>query len=145
MFSKRLPHVLTRRDLALIVSPTVAAASRVEFDIAHERIERAFAIHRVADAFYEGFSAALEAIKGPRTSEDDLIDKLSAGLEKKRSRVKEANVTPAVSAALVFLDIETGHAPEMMKNALDTEKGRALLKKGLQDFAAHLLRELGVK
>lgn len=145
MFSKRLPHVLTKKDLALIVAPTVAAASRVEFDIAHERMERAFAIHRVADAFYEGFSAALEAQQGSRTTDDGLIDKLSAAVEKKRSRVKPAEVTPAISAALVFLDIETGHAAEMMRNALDSDKGRALLKKGLQDLAAQILRELGLK
>jgi hypothetical protein len=142
LFSKRLPHVVTRADLALLLAPTVAASARVEFDIAHERMERAVASHRVVDALYEGLSAALQELQGPRTSEDDLIDKLSAGVQKRRSRVKAANVTPAVSAALVFLDLEIGQAPEMMKNVLESEKGKKLLREGLQQLGAHLLREL---
>ena len=142
MFSKRLPHVLTRADLALVIAPTVAASARVDFDIAFERMERAVASHRLVDALYEGLSAALTARPGPRTTADDLIDKLSKGVQARRSKVKAATVTPGISAALVLIDLEVGQAAEMMKNALETDKGKALLKKGLQELGEHLLREL---
>lgn len=142
MFSKRLPHVVTRADLALLIAPTVAASARVDFDIAFERMERAVASHRLVESLYEGLSAALQARQGPRTSEDDLIDKLSKGVQARRAKVKAATVTPGISAALVLIDLEVGQAAEMMKNALETEKGKALLKKGLQELGEHLLREL---
>lgn len=142
LFSKRLPHVLTRKDLALIIAPTYAAAARVDFDEAYERLERAVTLPRVHDALYEGISAALHDIQGPRLTEDALVDKLSGGLEKRRSKVKAANVTPAISAALVLIDLELGYAAEMMRSALETPKGVALLKDGMRALGAHLLREL---
>ena len=142
MFSKRLPHVLTRQDLALVLAPTYAASAEVDFDEAHERMERALHSQRVLERIYEGLSGALEDRKGPRTTEDELIDALSAGVQKRRSRVKAAAVTPAISAAMVLLNLELGFAPEMMRNALDNPKGKALLDQGLRALGAHLLKEL---
>src|SRR5438132_4895704 len=123
LFSKRLPHVLTRKDLALIIAPTYAASASVDFDEAHDRMERALANARVADELYAGLSDALRDAQGTRTTEDELIDKLSAGLLKRRSRVKAAELTPAISAAMVLLNLEIGMAPEMMRGALETPKG----------------------
>src|SRR5690349_12250420 len=42
--SRRLPHVLTRSDLAWILVPTYAAALGVDEEEARERLERAFAV-----------------------------------------------------------------------------------------------------
>jgi len=63
--------------------------------------------------------------KGPRTSEDELIDKLSDGIQKRRSRVKAAPLTPGISAAIVLLNLELGYAPEMMRNALAEPRARS--------------------
>jgi hypothetical protein len=142
LFSKRLPHVFTRKDLALAIAPTYAASANVDFEEAHERMERALGSHRVADGLYAGLSAALFALQGPRTTEDELIDKLSAGLLKRRAKVKAAAMTPELSAAMVLLNLELGYAPEMMRGALETPKGQGLLQKGLQALGAHLLKEL---
>jgi len=142
LFSKRLPHVLTRKDLALIVAPTYAASASVDFDEAQDRMERALNTARVADELYAGLSDALRDAQGSRTTEDELIDKLSAGVLKRRSRVKAAELTPAISAAMVLVNLEIGMAPEMMRGALETPKGRALLREGLHALGAHLLREL---
>jgi len=142
LFSKRLPHVVTRKDLALLVAPTYAALASVDFEEAQERIERALGSQRIADEVYAGLSAALVDFKGPRTSDDDLIDKLSAGVLKRRSRVKAAALTPEISAAMVLLNLELGYAPEMMRGALENPKGRALLTSGLKALGAHLLKEL---
>lgn len=142
LFSRRLPHVVTRKDLALIVAPTYAASANVDFDEAHERMERAVGDQKLVDQLYQGLSDALYDRKGPRTSEDELIDALSAGLLKRRSRVKPAPLTQALSAAMVLLNLQLGYAPEMMRNALETPRGQALLRDGLRELGAHLLKEL---
>jgi hypothetical protein len=142
LFSRRLPHVLTRKDLARVVAPTYAKAAAVDLDEALERMERAVASDRIVDDLYAGLSAALADKKGLRTTEDELIDKLSAGVQKRRGRVKAAEITPALSAAMVLINLELGYAPEMMRTALQNEKGRALLDDGLRALGAHLVREL---
>jgi hypothetical protein len=142
VFSRRLPHVVTRKDLALLLAPTYAASANVDFDEAHERMERAVASQRVIDHVYAGLSSALEERKGPRTTEDALIDALSAGVQKRRARVKPAVLTQAISAVIVMLNLELGYAPEMMRGALENTKGKALLDEGLRALGAHLLREL---
>jgi hypothetical protein len=141
-FSRRLPHVLPRKDLARVLAPTYAKAASVDLDEALERMERAVASDRICDDLYAGLSAALAEKKGPRTTEDELIDKLSEGVQKRRGRVKAAEITPSLSAAMVLINLELGYAPEMMRNALQNEKGRALLDDGLRALGAHLVREL---
>jgi hypothetical protein len=142
VFSKRLPHVVTRKDLAILIAPTYAASASVDFEEAQERMERAVGNQRIADRLYEGLSAALAQRKGPRTTVDALIDDLSAGVQKRRSRVKAAALTPAISAVMVMLNLELGYAPEMMRGALENPKGKALLDDGLRALGAHLANEL---
>lgn len=142
LFSKRLPHVVTRKDLALMLAHTYAAAAEVEFEEAHERMERALGSQAILDALYEGFSEALLHVQGARTTEDEVIDRLSEGVQKRRARVKAANVTPAISAVLVMLNLELGFAPEMMRGTLASPKGAEMLKKGLRELGAHLLGQL---
>lgn len=139
LIPKRLPHVLTRKDLALVLAPTYAASANVDFDEALERMERAMASQRVADSLYEGIA---EGLRKKRGDEDELIDELSRGVQNRRSRVKSAPLSPAVSAAMVMLNLELGYAPEMMRNALAEPKGQALLKQGLAELGAHLVKEL---
>jgi hypothetical protein len=141
-FSKRLPHVLTRADLALLLSPTYAKARGVDGEEAGERLSRALAAPAALDDLYRGISGALAGAKGPRTSEDALVDRLSAGVVARRARARAAAGTPGVSAVLVRLDLELGLAPEPMRATLATEKGRALLEEGLRELGAHLVKEL---
>lgn len=142
LFSKRLPHVITRKDLALIVAPTYARSAEVEFEEAHERMERAVGTQAVVDALYEGLSLALSDRQGPRTGEDELIDNLSAGVQKRRSRVKAAEVTPGISAVMVMLNLELGYAPEMMRATLASPKGVQMLQQGLRELGTNLLQQL---
>jgi hypothetical protein len=142
LFSRRLPHVVTRTDLARLVAPTYAQGMSVDEEEALERLGRALERPGLADDLYRGISAALAAAKGPRTSEDALMDRLSAGLQARRSRVKPAPATPALSAVLVRVNLELGLAPEPMRAMLGTEKGGALLEEGLRGLGAHLLKDL---
>ena len=141
-FSKRLPHVLTRNDLALLLAPTYAAARGVDHEEATERLLRALASAAALDALYLGLSAALAAAKGSRTGEDALMDKLSAGLQARRRFAKAAAGTPAISAALIRLDLEIGLAPESMRDTLTSPRGAALLDDGLRALGAHVVRDL---
>ncbi|HEX9048961.1 MAG TPA: hypothetical protein VF841_00340 [Anaeromyxobacter sp.] len=142
VFSRRLPHVLTRPDLARILAPTYARARGVDEEEASERLARALAAPAALDDVYGGVSDALRAAQGPRTSADALVDKLSAGVVARRARVRPAEATPAISAALVRLDLEIGLAPDAMRAALATPRGGALLAEGLRALGAHLVKEL---
>jgi len=141
-FSRRLPHVLTRADLALAVAPTYAAALGVDEEEARERIGRALEQPEVAEDLYRGVSAGLRDVQGPRTSEDALVDKLSQGVQKRRARVRAAEATPALSAVMVRMNLAIGMAPEQMRAPLSTDKGRQLLEDGLHSLGRHLVKEL---
>lgn len=142
LFSRRLPHVLTRADLALALAPTYARAMSVDEDEAHERLARALERPGVLDDLYRGISAGLAAAQGPRTTEDALVDRLSQGVQARRSRVKPAPDHPGMAAVLVRLNLEIGLAPESMRATLDTDKGRAVLEAGLAALGKHLVKEL---
>jgi hypothetical protein len=142
LFSRRLPHVLTRADLVQILSPTYASARGVDEEEASERLARALAVPAALDDVYRGISEALQAAQGPRTSEDALVDKLSAGVIARRGRAKPADATPAISAALVRLDLEIGLAPDAMRATLATARGAALLDEGLRALGAHVVKDL---
>lgn len=139
---RRLPHVITRADLARLVAPSYAAALAVDEEEAHERLVRALERPGVADELYAGLAAALAAAKGPRTTEDQILDKVSIGIEKGRGRAKAAPATTALSAVMVRLNLDIGLAPESMRATLAGEKGRALLDEGLRALGAHLLKQL---
>ena len=141
-FSRRLPHVLTQADLAWILAPTYAEALSVDEEEAHDRLERALARPSLLDDLYRGVSEGLREAQGPRTTEDALLDKLSAGVQARRRRIRAAASTPAISAVLVRVNIEVGLAPETLRATLEGEKGRALLEQGLRALGAHLVKEL---
>lgn len=142
LFSRRLTGVLPRKVLVDLLAPTYAAARSVDEEEARERLAEALAVPAALDDVYQGISAALRDAQGPRTTEDALVDKLSAGVVARRGRVRAAEATPALSAALVRLDLEIGVAPEPMRATLATERGRALLDAGLKALGAHLVKEL---
>jgi hypothetical protein len=141
-FSRRLPHVLTDRDLVLLLAPTYAAARDVDFEEAADRLRRALAAPGALDDLYRGLSAALRDVQGARTSEDALMDKLSAGVAARRSRAKPAAANAAISAVLVRLDLEIGLAADAMRATLATPRAKALLDEGLRALGAHLVKDL---
>lgn len=142
IFSRRLPHVLTQKDLVLILAPTYAAARGVDEEEAQDRLARALAVPAALDDVYRGISEALRAAQGPRTSEDQLVDKLSAGVLARRARAKAAPGNAAISAVLVRLDVELGLAPEAMRATLASPRGKALLDEGLRALGAHVVKDL---
>jgi hypothetical protein len=142
LFSRRLPHVVTHADLAVLLVPTYAAARGVDDEEAQQRLAQALAVRGVADDLYEALSAGLRAAKGPRTTEDALMDRLAAGLAARRGRVRPAPDTPLVAAVLVRIDLEIGIAAEPMRATLATPAGRAALEQGLAAVGTHLVKEL---
>jgi hypothetical protein len=142
LFSPRLPAVVTRADLAWLVTPTYAEALSVEDDEAHERLERALLHPELVDDLLWGISEALPARKGARTSDDQLVDKLSRALHTRRGKVTAAPAGAAVSAVLVRINVELGLAPEPMRATLQTARGQQLLDDGLRTLGAHLVAEL---
>ena len=142
LFSRRLPHVVTRADLARLVTPTYAEALSVDEEEAHERLTQALARPGLAEELYRGLSAGLEKAQGARTTDDALVDKLSKGLQARRGKVKAAPSTPALSAVMVRVNLELGLAPEQMRAMLEGDKGRAVLEKGREELGTHVVKEL---
>src|SRR5947208_13010366 len=105
-FSKRLPHVVTRQDLAILLIPTYAAGRNVDEDEAHERLGRAVASPSLQEELYFGLSEGLRLAQGTRTTEDALMDKLSKAIAGRRSRAKAVEATPPIAALLVRVDLE---------------------------------------
>jgi hypothetical protein len=141
-FSRRLPGVLTKADLVRLLAPTYARARGVDEEEAAERLGRALAAPSALDDVYRGLSDALADLKGPRTSEDALMDRISAAVPARRARAKPAPDTPGASAVLVRLDLEIGLASEAMRATLATPRGRELLDQGLRDLGKHLVKDL---
>jgi hypothetical protein len=141
-FARRLPHVITRADLALLLAPTYAEALSVDEEEARERVARALEQLPLLGEVYRSLEAALEEERGPRTAADALLDKISAKVAVRRARARAAPATPAISAALVRMNLEIGLAPEPMRATLASEKGAALLESGLRALGAHLVKEL---
>jgi hypothetical protein len=141
-FSDRLPHIVRREDLAILLAPIYAETTNVDDDEAKDRLLRALADEALLDDLYLSLSAALTARAGPRMDADALMDKLSKGIGARRSRVKSPPATPELFALLVRINLLIGEAAANMRNVLESEKGRAAMKKGLQDVGAHLVREL---
>jgi hypothetical protein len=141
-FARRLPHVVTRADLVLLLAPTYAQALSVDEEEARERLARALERRPVLDDVYRALGEALEEERGPRTSADTLLDRISAKVAVRRARARAAPETPAISAALVRMNLEIGLAPEGMRATLASDRGAALLEAGLRALGAHLAREL---
>ncbi len=141
-FSRRLPHVVTKRDLVMLLAPTYARARSVDEGEASERLDRALGVPAALDDLYRGISGALADAKGPRTREDALMDRISAQVAARRARARPAEATPGVAAVLVRLDLEIGLAPDTMRATLATERGSALLEAGLRELGAHLVKQL---
>ncbi|MBI5509614.1 MAG: hypothetical protein HY903_12750 [Deltaproteobacteria bacterium] len=141
LFSRRLPHVLTHADLAVLITPTYAEATGVDEDEALERLQEAVQRADIADELYDCVSTALAAAQGTRT-EDQLMDKLSKGVQKRRGKLKALPPSTALSAFMVRINVALGHAPEALRGTLDTEKGRALLKSGLRELGEFLVDNL---
>ena len=142
LFSRRLPHVVTRADLVAILTPTYAAARGVDDEEAAERLAQALAARGLPEDLYGALSAGLRDAKGPRTDADALLDRLSAGVQARRSRVRAAPDSPGRAAVLVRIDLEIGVAPETMRATLATPRGRAVLDEGLLALGRYVVREL---
>lgn len=141
--SRRIPHVFPRADLALLLAPTYADALAVDEDIATERLGRALADAGVLASVHDAIAAALEEARGPRTDPDAQLDRISRGLQARRWRVKAVAATPAVSAAMIWMNLAIGLAPESMRETLASGRGREMLAAGLRAIAASLVKDLG--
>ncbi len=140
-FSPRLPHLLTRADLAQLLTPTYTAANGVDDDEALERMQKAMARPVLVEELYQSLSTALVAARGERT-EDQVMDKLSKGVQKRLGKMKPAPATQALLALMVRFNVEIGHAPEPLRATLETEKGRALLRVGFREVGEFLAQQL---
>jgi hypothetical protein len=140
--TRRLPAIVTRAELAWLLTPTYAAAMSVEDEEAHDRLSRALQRPELVEDLLWGLSEALEEKRGARTGVDALLDKFSAALQVRRGKVTAAPGDGPVAAVLVRINLEIGMASETLRAMLQTDKGRTMLDTGLKKLGAHLVRDL---
>jgi predicted trehalose synthase len=140
--TRRIPHVFPRAELAWLLAPTYADALGVDEEIAVERLGRALADPATLAAIHAAIAGVLEDARGPRTDPEAQVDRISKRLQTRRSRVKPAASTPAVSAVMIWLNLAIGMAPESMRDTLAAGKGAAMLAAGLREVAASLVKDL---
>jgi hypothetical protein len=140
--ARRIPHVFPRAELAWLLAPTYADGLAVDEEIAVERLGRALADPATLAGVHAAIAAVLEDARGPRTDPDAQVDRISRRLSTRRSRVKPAASTPAVSAVMIWLNLAIGMAPESMRDTLASGKGAAMLAAGLREVAASLVKDL---
>jgi hypothetical protein len=140
--ARRIPHVFPRTELAWLLAPTYADGLAVDEEIAVERLGRALADPATLARIHEAIALVLEEARGPRTDPDAQVDRISKRLSTRRSRVKPAASTPAVSAVMIWLNLAIGMAPESMRDTLASGKGAAMLATGLREVAASLVKDL---
>jgi hypothetical protein len=138
--SSRLPHILPVRDLVRLLLPTYADASSVDDAEAQDRLERALADADLREDIYAAFERSLAEQRGPRSTEDQQLDRLSRAVGK-RHNFKVVPATAPVAAAMVGINLAAGLG-EGLAAALATEKGRALYLQGLALIAQELVKEL---
>jgi len=137
---ERLPHVLTRADLATLLTPTYAAAQNVDDEEAHDRLSNALGDARLLDDLYGSLSDALAAQQGKRT-EDAIMDTLAKRVSARKGRLAAAT-GPEISAVIVRINLLLNLAPDAMRELLASGKGKATLDKGLRNLGTYLVREL---
>ena len=139
--SERLVHVVTRADLATLLTPTYAESAGVDDEEAHDRLTRALADPEVLDELYRCLSDALVA-KAGRLEPDALMDKLAKRVSLKKGHMKPASATAAISAAVVRINLVLGLVPEATQAVLNNAKGWAALQDGVRALGSRLVKEL---
>jgi hypothetical protein len=141
-FSPRVAHLFPARTLARLLTPSYAIAMRVDEDEAHERLAQALRSAALVSDLQRGIARAIEERRGPRTTEDKLLDAISAGLEKHGGNVRAAPSSPAVAGVMVRVNLEIGLAPEPMRATLAEGRGAAVLEEGLLAVGRQLVKDL---
>ena len=136
----RIPHILPVRELVRLLLPTYAEASSVDDAEAQDRLERSLASAELRDDLHRAFERSLAQKRGPRTTEDQQLDRLSRGLAKHHV-FKALPATPPVAAVMVAINLAAGLG-EGLSAALATGKGRALYQRGLEEISGELVDEL---
>lgn len=138
-YSDRLVHVVTRADLATLLTPTYAATQSVDDEEAHGRLTQALTDAELVDDLYWSLSEALAR----RTETPDVVmDRLSKRLSKRKGRIAPAEAGPGIAAMVVRINLLLGLAPDTMRAVVESEKGRAVLEKGLRSLGSHLVELL---
>jgi len=140
-YSERLTHVVTRTDLATLLTPTYAAAQSVDDEEAFDRLSRALSDPELLDDLYWSLSEAL-ALRTQGSPPGEVMDKLSKRLQTRKGRLAAAAVTPEIAAMVVRINLLLGLAPDHMRAVVESEKGKAVLEKGLRGLGMHVVTAL---
>jgi hypothetical protein len=140
--STRLPHIITRNDMVVLLTTTYGVAQAVEDDDARERLTKALATDRtLMDDLLRSIEEALATYIQPGTDANALLDKFSKRVATRAPRIKDADGTKA-AALLVRINMSLGLVPEPVRLAMESEKGKATQRESLRAVGAFLVQQL---
>ncbi len=140
-YPPRLSHLATRAVVVAKLAPTYAAAHHVDEEEAAERLGRALQ----GSLLTQLLETAWAEMKGKakRLNDDGLLEKVATTLKDRPQRPgKRVEPTPALSAFLLWVDLEAGTASDAARRALESEEGRKRVQEGLSVVGALLAAEL---
>lgn len=142
---RRLIAVLTRLQLAEMLSPTYALAKNVDLNEAAVRLEDALRNLRLIEGLQRGTFAGLRAAKS-HLDDDAIVEVVIKKLGKKQKRWQplkpKAKDDAAMAAVTLLVDAGAGVATADAWGMIESEDGAVFLERGFHVVGAHLAHEL---
>jgi hypothetical protein len=141
-YPPRLGHLVTRAVVAAKLRPTFANSHEIDEDEAQGRLERALE-GRLWELLLESAWAALND-KKRAPDENAVLERVAKSLKDrplKPGKLLE-QLSPAMSAFLVLIDLETGTASDAARKVLESPQGEQMKKMGLTEGGKFLANEL---
>jgi hypothetical protein len=140
-YPPRLGHLATRSVVTSKLVPTYAKAHQLDEEEAAQRVSAGLAGSLLEDLLAATWQALLAGTK--RLDEAGLLEKVAGSLKDRPNRPgREAKLTPGLSAFLVLLDLAAGTAAESARRVMESDQGRAMGAKGLEEAGKLLAAEL---
>jgi hypothetical protein len=137
-YPQRFSHLVTRSVAVAKLTPTAAASSGVDDEVAEERLQRG-----LKGALHEELLAACWQHLAKGRQEEEVLDSVAAVLKKRGE--KPGKVVPSTqgwNAFLVLVDVRGGTATGAAQKLLESEPGKKMADAGLVEVGKFLASEL---
>ena len=140
-YPARLGHLARRDVVALKLVRLFADVHHIDETEALERLGRG-----LRGSLWEALlSATWQSLRAgsTRLSDEELVEKVAKSLRERPERAgRSTQVTPALSALLLWIDLEAGTATDSARRVLESDHGKRMVDEGLREAGALLAKEL---
>jgi hypothetical protein len=130
--------LITKTQLARMLSETYALARNIELDEAYQRLETSLRQLKLIEGLQSGIWRGMHNIK-PESDSHKLVERAAKRLQRRKNfkAIRIRNQQEGAWAAMtVLIDMHAGFSTGEAIGLLDTAEGEALLQKGFE-FIGH--------